>query len=117
MFCFRDSAKAQAPEWPIPLPKIYTGQLNLVTYIQTATTLVSDIPLRFSWIRVVFCFKDLARAQIPESPILLPKTCTNQLRLATLHSNSHHTDFRYTLEIQLGKGYVLLQRLDQSADT
>src|SRR3954469_8900138 len=85
VFCFRDSARAQAPEAPIWLSKrICTGQLNLVTHIQTVTTLISDIQERFSWVSVVFCFRDSARARAPSAPIWLPKRiCTGQLNLVT----------------------------------
>src|SRR4051812_13703440 len=79
-------------------------------------TLISDIPLRFSWVRIVFCFRDSARAQAPESPILFPKIYTGQLNLVT-HIQQPHTDFYHTSEIQLGKDRVLLQRLGQSAGT
>src|SRR3954469_22829405 len=97
--------------------RICTGQLNLVTHIQTVTTLISDILERFSWVSVVFCFRDSPRARAPSSPMLFPKTYANMHRSAESrhpHSNSHHTDFRHTGEIQLGKRRVLLQRLAQS---
>src|SRR5579862_5801577 len=83
-------------------------------------TLISDIQKRFSWVRVVFCFRDSARALAPSWPILFPAKCKNMHRSAASnrpHSKQTHTDFRHTEEIQLGKGRVLLQRLGQSAGT
>src|SRR5579862_747136 len=83
-------------------------------------TLISDIHPRFSWVRVVFCFRDSARALAPSWPILLSEKCKNMHRSAASnrpHSKQTHTDFRHTGEIQLGKGRVLLQRLGQSAGT
>src|SRR4051812_46268230 len=67
-------------------------------------TLISDILERFSWVKIVFCFKDSASAQPPESPIEFSKICTSQLNLV----KQPHTDFRHTGEIQLGKDCVLL---------
>src|SRR3954469_23065897 len=73
VFCFRDSARACAPSSPILLPRKIGGQLDLTVDMQTIDPPNSDIPLRFSWVRVVFCFRDSARACAPSGPILLSR--------------------------------------------
>src|SRR5579862_362668 len=122
VFCFRDSARALAPSAPISFPAKCKNMHRSAASNRphsNSHTLISDIHSRFSWVTVVFCFRDSARALAPSAPISFPAKCKNMHRSAASnrpHSNSH-TDFQHTFEIQLGKGRVLLQRLGQSAGT
>src|SRR5207248_880039 len=44
------------------VPWLNKNQLDLTIDMQTINPPNSDIPLRFSWVRVVFCFRGSARS-------------------------------------------------------
>src|SRR3954465_6838398 len=56
--------------------------MDNISYIYAnIISLNSDIQERFSWVRVVFCFRDSARACAPSEPVLLSECGEYQLDL------------------------------------
>ena len=114
VFCFRDSARARAPSSPMLLSEQKRSTSAGSRHAATNNN-PPDVLQRFSSVRVVFCFRDSARARAPSSPMLLPEQKrARQLDLVTQLQTIIHPDLTY-LKIQLGEGRVLLQRLGQSA--
>src|SRR4051794_34278611 len=62
--------------------------------LQTTDLPNSDIPVRYSWVRVVFCFRDSAKSFVPSEPISLSGKKSAGLHHGRVDNKSTNYDIR-----------------------